>query len=253
MITHKYMTGIRLMFPEPEDTGNGATEEVNDAPSEESQTDTDMNPFENLLSEEEEESTEPSTEQEDTDYSLALTEEEGFEADEISMLTSLSKKHNLPAETASAFLKDIYAEADKRGKEADAKAVDGATKALRDKWGNDFNANARKAGAMIKAIGGRLGWSADRMNGMLNAHDIELMHEVARYVGENKMRGLSNSAPVAPKPLSNEEKKQRMQSIFEEHYAARKAGDMELMKKLSDEHFALSKEVMGERARRFLV
>lgn len=258
--TRYMMMKPRLMFPEPEDTGGGVAEGADDSveitQNEVEEQQPNANPFEAAFNNEEPaepEAESAETEESQDDYKLGLTEEEGFDADEIPMLTSLCKKHNLPADSASAFLKEVYAEADRRGKEASEKQFSEATKNLQDKWGGNFEQNARKAGTMIRALGGRLGWNEQRMKDMLNPHDVELMYEFSRYVGDNKMHGLSKQTQMAPKVLSKAEMEERLVNIMAEHYNARKAGDSEKMKALSDEHFELSKKLKGGNPRRMLL
>lgn len=242
------------MFPEPEDTGNG------DTPAEETKTEAgeepkseNANPFESFFSDNGEE---PKTEEENggDDYKLDLTANDGFEDDEVVWLTDICKRHNLPADTAVAFLKEMYAEADTRGKEQEQKAQTAAVDALKSKWGNSFDSNTRKAASLIKSMGGRLGWESERMKSMLNAHDIEMMFEFSRYIGNNAMRGLEQTAtPQRAKDMTPDEMQTRLGEIMTLHYNARKAGDGAKMKELSDEHYELLKKMNNGKARRILL
>lgn len=247
-----------LMYPEPEDTGSGAPAATENADTVETQTDdvqTDTkedNPFSSLFDPQEEETENPAEDKQDDDgYSLGLGKDDGFDDDEVVMLTDLCKKHNLPAESASAFLKDVYAEADKRGKQEEQNAFLNATKQLQEKWGDKFEANARKAGTVIRQIGNRLGWSEERMKSMLNPHDVELMHEIARYMGNSGTRGLGNPAP-ATKPMTSEQIDNMKKNLIMENMKARQLGNIAEMKRTSDEHFELCKKQKGDKAVRIL-
>lgn len=245
------------MFPEPEETGTGTDApetgaEVTESPA---QQEEEVNPFAAAFSEDEDTATEETdTEQEteEEEYSLGLSEEDGFEADEVQMLTGLCRKHNLPADTAKAFLKDIYAEADKRNKAEEKQEFSAATKQLKERWGNGFEQNAKQAGKMIRQIGGRLGWSDERMQAMLNPHDIELMHEVARYIGDSRTKGLGSPAPVKKAEMTTEQIALRKQVLIVENFNARKEGNLAEMKRTSDEYLELSKKTQGANAARVL-
>lgn len=242
------------MFPEPEDNGTGADvpetgAEVTESPAE--QTD-DVNPFESAFADEDD-TPEPSSPEPDADeYSLGLGEEDGFEADEVEMLTGLCQKHNLPAETAKAFLKDMYAEADKRNQAEEKQAFSTATRKLQEQWGKGFDQNARQAGKMIRQIGGRLGWSEERMKSMLNPHDIELMHEVSRYIGDSKTKGLGSPAPAKKAEMTTEQIATRKKALILENLNARQSGNVAEMKRTSDEYLELSRKTQGANATRVL-
>lgn len=258
--THHTLLMPRLMYPEPEDTGVGETAPES-APAEnaevtESAQETPMNGgnvFENLFSDagEEDESTEEV--QEDDNYALELTEEDGFDNNDIPLLTSLCRKHNLPAAEASAFLKDMYAEVERQGKANELHAFNEATQALRDKWGNSFDGNSRKAGSMIRQLGGRLNWSQEQMKAMLNPRDIELMYELSRAFGDTRTHGLQSTAiPQREPEMTKAQIDARRQELVNEHLTARTRGDLAAMKKASDEHYELSKKVAGPHAMRIL-
>lgn len=246
-----------LMFPEPEDTGSGAapatetTEQVETQDTEVQTEPQDDNPFSTLFDPQEETEEATEEEQEDDGYSLGLSKNDGFEDDEVVMLTDLCKKHNLPAESASAFLKDVYAEVDRRGKQEEKNAFQTATKQLQEKWGDNFEANARKAGTIIRQVGNRLGWSEERMKSMLNPHDVELMHEIARYMGNAGTRGLSNPAPAA-KTMSAQQIDDMKKNLIMENMKARQSGDLAEMKRTSDAHYELCKKQKGDKAVRIL-
>lgn len=250
-----YIIKHRLMFPEPEDSGSGgAAPEENATPAEtpaEPQQTEDVNPFEAAFGEDDTEEEAQQTE-EDADYSLGIGADDGFDDDEVVMLTSLCKKHNLPADSAAAFLKEVYNEADKRSKTEERQSFNAATKELQEKWGADFQQNAKKAGTMIRQIGGRLGWTEDKMKSMLNPHDIEMMHEFARYVGNSATRGLQQTAPVVSKKESVEDMESRRKALILENLNARTRGDLAAMKRTSDEHFDLTKKLKGDKAYRLL-
>lgn len=252
----------RLMFPEPDDTGSGGTEETPAQTQETPATDTPeteeptSNPFDIAFGDADGESkSETETEEADketADYTLGLSESDGFDADEIPMLTGLAQKHNLDAESATAFLKELNQEVVRQERENEKRSFDEGTDALRKKWGRAFDDNVKKAGRMIQTIGSRLGWSKERMNAMLNPHDIELMSEIERMYGNSKMRGLSNPAPAAPKEMTRAEIDARRTELINIHYQARRKGDMDTMKKASDEHYELSKKISGANAMRIL-
>ena len=245
------------MFPEPEETGTGTDApetgaEVTESPAPQEE---EVNPFASAFSEDDDTATEDTdtvTETEEEEYSLGLGEEDGFEADEVQMLTGLCRKHNLPADTAKAFLKDIYAEADKRNKAEEKQEFSAATKQLKERWGDGFEQNAKQAGKMIRQIGGRLGWSDERMQAMLNPHDIELMHEVARYIGDSKTKGLGSPAPVKKAEMTTEQIASRKKELILENLNARQSGNLAEMKRTSDEYLELSKKTQGANAARVL-
>lgn len=250
-----YIIKHRLMFPEPEAAGTGdAAPEENATPAEtpaEPQQTEDVNPFEAAFGEDESEE-EPQMNEEESDYSLGIGADDGFDDDEVVMLTSLCKKHNLPAESAAAFLKEVYNEADKRSKAEERENFNAATKELQDKWGADFQQNAKKAGTMIRQIGSRLGWTEEKMKAMLNPHDVEMMHEFARYVGNSVTKGLQQTAPVVSKKETPAEIESRRKALILENLNARTRGDIETMKRTSDEHFELTKKLKGDKAWRLL-
>lgn len=254
----------RLMFPEPEDTGSGGVEEgateqtqATDAPDTTDSDETSRNPFDIAFNEDDnsdgQEDGISSEEETNEGYVLGISKEDGFEEEEIPILTELAQKHNLDADSATSFLKGLFQEVVKKERENEKKNFEEGTDALRQKWGRSFDANVKKAGRMIQQIGSRLGWSQERMNSMLNPHDIELMSEIERMYGGSKMRGLSNPAPAAPKEMSRAEIDARRSELINIHYLARKKGDIAAMKKASDEHYELSKKISGANAVRILL
>lgn len=258
--TYHTMLMPRLLFPEPGDTGGGDTA-TNDAPAENAEVNEipmetpqeEGNVFEDLFTNADDGEGDADEEQTDDTYALELTKEDGFDDEDIPMLTSLCRKHNLPAAGASAFLKDMYAEVERQGKANEQRAFNEGTKALRDKWGASFDSNSRKAGSMIRQLGGRLNWSPEQMKAMLNPRDVELMYELSRAFGDTRTHGLHNTAiPQREPEMTKAQIDARRQELVNEHLIARTRGDLAAMKKASDEHYELSKKVAGPHAMRIL-
>lgn len=245
-------TNTKLMYPEPEDGGSGGAPDVQ--PS-----DDNVNVFDFDLTEAEDTET-PDTETEQNnddepetdDYALDLPEDIGLDKSEVDIITAAAKKYNIDKAAASGMVTEFTKAITENTAKAQQAYAKEAEQNLRKEWGVNFDANLKKAGALIKKIGSAAGWSAEAMNSFKNADSMRVFYDIARVMGSGKTIGLNNSASVAAPPMSKAELEDAIMKCTINFYNAQSSGDAIKAKEYSDQHMELQRQFTGKKGIRML-
>lgn len=258
MITHNY---TRLMFPEPDATGGGEVAEntetqVETQVEETPETKTESNPFLDALNGNPDEQPEAKAEQEessedtnDDEYDFGDVSELGLEESELSLLREAGKASGItPAQTLSLVTK-IRDGVKQREDEANKQAFD----ALKESWGSNYTQNMQSTAAFINRVAKACNWTPEQVQSMATAGKFKLFYDVFRYVNNGASGGNVQYAPVQAKPQKSfDELKKEAANIGKDFWRALDSRDLEKARKLSDEHYAIQKELYGADAYRHL-
>lgn len=226
-----------LMYPEPDATGGAATGSTDTAD--------DDNPFASLSFEDVQEpdvvvaETDDQEEQTDEEYSLKFEDDLGLEPEEVSYFTEAAKAHGLSVDVATKMFTDIVRKANEHNERTTKSAEQKAVADLRSKWGKDFNKNTGMAMQFIATVGKRCGWSQDMMNSFRNAGAISVFHDIARATNGRLSLG-ANAAAATKVQMNPTEIRNEQARITSAFLDARRAGNYDEARKLSDEHLRLS-------------
>lgn len=237
----------KLMFPEPDASGGG-----NEAPEAE-----DENPFGNISFEEADnaevpENEEPENEeQEEEEYSLSLEDGLDIEPEEVTIFTEAAKEHGIKADVASKMFNSLIRKVNENGTRVQKEVEQKAVADLRAKWGKDFAKNTQMATQMIATVGKRCGWTPEMMNNFKNATAMSVFYDVARATNGRLSIGVTK-ASAAPVKKSPEEIRKEQMRITSDFLDARRAGNWEEARKLSDMHMELAYQLTGKKGARIL-
>ena len=237
----------KLMYPEPEAVGGGA----------ESTDTAEDNPFESLSFDEVQEpdvdvvDTDEQEEQANEEFALKFEDDLGLEPEEVSFFTEAAKEHGLSPDVATKMFTDITRKVNENNERVMKSAEQKAVADLRTKWGKDFDKNTGMAMQFIATVGKRCGWSAETMNSFRNAGAISLFHDIARATNGRLSLG-ANAAAATKVQMSPAEIRTEQARITSAFLDARRAGNYEEARKLSDEHMRLSNVLTKGKAVRLL-
>ena len=244
---NKY-TYIRMLYPEPDESGGGGEPEVKD---ENESGDVNAFDFDNLTDDEGQGETE--TETEDDGYVLELSADLGLEEEEIRIFTDAAKKYGIDRAAASGMVSEFTAAINENVKRVQAEESAAAEKKLREEWGSSFGSNVRRAGELIRRVGQAAGWSESLMNSFKNAESIRVFHDIARVLGSGKTVGLSRTPAAAAAPMTKKDVERELRDTVSAFWNARASGNREEAMKLSDRHRELQKMLTGKAGARILL
>lgn len=242
------------MFPEPEATGGGeGAPEVEAEVTPEAET--EKNPFDSISFDdtEETEQTDETQDEEKESEAFTLTFEEGLDLDDSEKVffEEAAQECGLTSEVASRVFSSLVRKVNENNariaKERDAEAMT----ALRKAWGKSFNANAKQAAQLIKAVGARRGWTAEQMNAFKNPHDMAMFYDIAMATSGRLSLGVTNAAP-AKAPMTKEQAATEINSTIAEYWSAQARNDTKEMRRLSDKHMELLALQTGKKGVRLL-
>ena len=248
MIKYNY---ARLMYPEPEDVGGGA-EPTAETPEPESKAEDNVFDFDTLsdTSDGDEEKTEEVT---DDDYALNLPDDLGLDKEEINIFTSAAKKYGIDKEAASGMISEFTKAINENVQRVQAADMAEAEKTLRSEWGNNFNANVKRAGELIKRVGQAAGWSPELMNSFKNANSFRVFYDIARVVGSGRTVGLTSSTPTQTKPMSKSDIEGELTRTVSAFWNAKATNNKDEAQRLSDRHKELQRMLTGKSGTRLLI
>lgn len=241
-------TWTRLLYPEPEDTGGGDVKTPEETESGGNAFDFDSPDFDKGQEDAEIQQEEQA---EDSDYALELGEELGLDASEVEIFTNAAKKHGIDSAAASGMITDFTQAINENIKRVQEERAKMEADALREQWGADFDANKRKAAALIKKVGQAAGWSVEQMNSFKNADSIRVFYDIARVMGTGRTVGLDGGA-AKEVPMTKASIERELMQTVSDFWNARSSGDNELAKQLADKHHMLQMKLTGKKSPRLL-
>lgn len=242
----------KLMYPEPEDGGSGGSADVQPIDDNVNVFDFDLTGAEDVETPDTETGKDNNEEPETDDYALDLPEDIGLDKSEVDIITAAAKKYNIDKTAASGMVAEFTKAITENTAKAQQAYAKEAEQALRKDWGVNFDANLKKAGALIKKIGGAAGWSAEMMNSFKNADSMRVFYDIARVMGSGKTIGLNQSVSSAAPPMSKAELEDAIIKCTTNFYNAQSAGDSVKAKEYSDLHMELQRQFTGKKGIRML-
>lgn len=249
MIKYTY---TRLMYPEPDNTGGGA-EPTPETPDTEVKADDNVFDFDALADDSDDKEEQKEPEVTDDDYALTLPEDLGLDKEEINIFTSAAKKYGIDKEAASGMVSEFTKAINENVQRVQAAEMAEAEKALRSEWGNDFNANAKRAGELIKRVGQAAGWSPELMNSFKNANSFRVFYDIARVMGSGRTVGLTGGTAVQTPAMTKSDIEAELTRTVSAFWNAKASNNKEEAQKLSDRHKELQKMLTGKPGARILL
>lgn len=198
----------RLMYPEPGDGGNGGKAEPTPEPQENKTEPTPepQNPFDfgQFMNGGEVEPVpdEQSDPEEEPEYALGFTAEDGLDAEDVDFFTSKAKEFGLPAEGATQFVRAFGMMLKERDEAASAEAE----KTLRQEWGKSFDAKREQVGAYMGRVFAAMKLTREQMMEFATPAHFRVFHHIMKQNSEK-------AAVAVPAKLTPEQQSTRMQEL----------------------------------------
>lgn len=230
----------RLMFPEPGDNGNGGNAESAPVPEEkQKETEAPQNPFDfsQYVTEAGEDTPEQAAPDEETEYALSFTEEDGLDAEDVTFFTDKAKEFGLPADGATQFVRAFGTML----KERDEAATAAAEKALRQEWGKSFDAKREQVGAYMGRVFAAMKMTREQIMEFATPSHFRVFHHIMKQNSEK-------SAVAAPAKLTPEQESQRMQELARQRVRYRYSNNNEGAAAVTEEINRIAREKFGVNA-----